>query len=163
MLFNLLAFNFSWLGLVLIGNTAIPFVLLWLLAHIYWSTQRVAEIKLIASVTVIGVSIDSILVAFDVFAFNGPFILPIWLIVLWTAFSCTIAHSLNFLTSKKKLQFILGSIFPPFSYLAGASLSKVELGYETITTYFILAPLWGCLFVVIYLLKDTFYLEKVKC
>ncbi|MDG1752333.1 MAG: DUF2878 domain-containing protein [Thalassotalea sp.] len=162
MLLNLLAFNFSWLGLVLIGNTAIPFVLLWLLVHIYKSKQRIAELKLIISVTIIGVCLDSVLVALGVFIFSESYMLPIWLIVLWSAFSGTIAHSLNFLTTNKKLQFIVGFIFPPFSYLAGASLSKVELGYKAITTYFILAPLWGCLFIVIYLLKNAFYLEEKK-
>lgn len=160
MLFNLIAFNASWLGLVLVGNTAIPIVSLWLLFHIYSSKQRIAELKLIFSVTIVGVCLDTILVAFGVFTFSDHFILPLWLIMLWAAFSGTVAHSLNFLTANKRLQFVIGFIFPPFSYLAGASLSRVELGYQTLTTYLILAPLWGCLFVFIYLLKNAFYLGE---
>lgn len=162
MLFNLIAFNCSWLGLVLFGNVAIPFVLLWLFIHVYLSKNYLAELKLILSVTVIGVCLDSLLTSFGVFTFSDSLLLPFWLIVLWSAFAGTIAHSLNFLTANKRLQFVIGFIFPPFSYLAGASLSKVELGYQTLTTYFILAPLWGCLFIVIYLLKNAFYFEETK-
>lgn len=160
MLFNLIAFNCSWLGLVLFGNLAIPFVFLWLISHLYACENYVAELKLILSVTVIGVCLDSLLTSLGVFRFSDSLLLPFWLIVLWSAFASTIAHSLNFLTANKKYQFIVGFIFPPFSYLAGASLSKVELGYQALTTYMILAPLWGCLFIVIYLLKNAFYVEE---
>lgn len=159
MLFNLIAFNGSWLGLVIFGNLAIPYVLLWICFHLYMSKEYVAELKLILSVTVIGVCLDALLVIFGVFTFNDVFLLPFWLIVLWSGFAGTIAHSLNFLTSNKRHQFIIGFIFPPFSYLAGASLSKVELGFQAITTYFILAPLWGCLFIIIYSLKNAFFLK----
>jgi hypothetical protein len=161
MLFNLIAFNFSWLGLVLIGNSAIPFVLLWLSVHIYLSKQRISELKLILSVTIIGVCLDSTLAALGVFTFVGSSTLPLWLMVLWSAFAGTIAHSLNFLTTNKKYQLIVGFIFPPFSYLAGASLAKVELGYQALTTYLILAPLWACLFVVMYLLKNAYYPKEM--
>lgn len=159
MLLNLIAFNCSWLGLVLFGNIAIPFVLLWICIHIYTSKESVAEFKLLVLVTVIGICLDTLLVTLGVFTFDSVFLIPFWLMVLWTAFACTIAHSLNFLTTNRVLQFIVGFIFAPMSYLAGASLSKVELGYQASVTYFILAPLWGCLFILIYLFKNTFFIN----
>jgi hypothetical protein len=160
MLLNLVAFNCSWLGLVLFGNLAIPFVVLWLFIHIYFSKNYLSELKLILTVTIIGICVDSTLVALGVFKFHVPLLLPLWLIVLWSAFAGTIAHSLNFLNTSTKLQFIAGFVFPPLSYLAGASLSKVEFGYSAVTTYLILAPLWACLFVAIFWLKNSYYRGK---
>lgn len=157
MLFNLLGFNLSWFGLILLGNLFIPLSLLWLWLHLSMCKYAQAEVKLISSVTLIGVLVDTILHSTGILIFPNQYFIPLWLITLWAAFAATIAHSLQFLKHSKLLQALIGSIFPPLSYLAGASLSIVDLGYGQLVTYFILAPIWSVLMIIFFQLKDIFY------
>lgn len=159
MLFNLIGFNISWFGLVLLGNSFIPLVLFWIGLHLYFCKNRLAEFKLIMSVTIIGILVDSILLSLDILLFNERLFIPLWLIMLWAAFAATIAHSLNILAYSKTVQFTIGYIFPPLSYLGGASFSAVEFGHNMLVTYFILASIWGGLMVLFFYLKERFYFQ----
>jgi hypothetical protein len=161
MLFNFIGFNISWFGLVLLGNSFIPFSLLWIGIHLYLCKQSLAEFKLIISVVFIGTMVDSVLLFFDVLLFNQQLIIPFWLITLWAVFAATITHSLHFLANSKILQFTIGYIFPPLSYIGGASLSAVELGHGVLVSYFILASIWSVLMVLFFTLKDRFYHQEI--
>jgi len=158
MLLNIIGFNIAWFGLILLENRFIPVVLLWIALHLYFCKQRVSEIKLIVSVSIIGITIDSILLFFDVFQFKDQLVIPLWLMMLWVAFAATMAHSLQFLSRSKILQLIVGSIFPPLSYIAGESLTSMTFRFEVFTTYLILAAIWSILMVLFFQLKRTFYL-----
>lgn len=165
MLFNLIGFNISWFGLILLGNTFIPFALLWLGLHVMYCKQHLSEVKLIISVTAIGFVVDSILSFFYVLLFNEPLLtsivlIPLWLITLWAVFAATIAHSLQFLAHSKTVQFIIGFIFPPLSYIGGASWSSVNFGQSIWMTYFIFAPIWGILLVLFFYLKEKCYFQE---
>lgn len=160
MLFNFIGFNISWFGLVLLGNSFIPFSLLWIGIHLFLCKQSLAEFKLIISVVVIGTLVDSVLSFYDVFLFNEQLIIPLWLITLWAVFAATIAHSLNFLSYSKTLQFTIGYIFPPLSYIGGSSLLAVEFGHTVLVTYFILASIWSVLIMLFFTLKDRFYYQE---
>ena len=161
MLFNIIGFNISWFGLVLLGERFIPVVLLLLGLHFFFCKQPRVEFKLTLIVTVIGTLVDSTLFFFDVLLFNDYLLPPFWLIMLWAAFAATIAHSLKFLAGSKVLQFFIGYIFPPLSYLAGASLSSIELGYSQLITYLILAPIWAILIVLFFYLQERVYSQDV--
>tara|TARA_R110001583_G_scaffold68686_3_gene195293 strand:- start:16133 stop:16645 length:513 start_codon:yes stop_codon:yes gene_type:complete len=162
MLFNLIGFNISWFGLVFLGKTFIPFALFWLGLHLYFCKKPLAEFKLILSITLIGTLVDSTLLFLDVLQFHDRMIIPFWLITLWATFAATIAHSLKFLANSKILQFTIGFIFPPLSYIGGASLSAVEFGYNLLVTYFILASIWGGLIVLFFSLKERFYFQEIQ-
>jgi hypothetical protein len=162
MLFNLIGFNISWFGLVLLGKIFIPFALFWLGLHLYFCKKPLAEFKLILSITLIGTLVDSTLLFLDVLQFHDRMIIPFWLITLWATFAATIAHSLKFLANSKILQFTIGFIFPPLSYIGGASLSAVEFGYNLLVTYFILASIWGGLIVLFFSLKERFYFQEIQ-
>jgi len=157
MLINLLGFNLSWLGLILFGNSFIPFTLLWLGLHLYWCEQIQREVKLILSIVLIGILVDTLLSTANILIFPNPHFIPFWLITLWAAFAATIAHNLQFLARSTIRQFLVGFIFPPLSYLGGASLSAVDLGYSQLATFFILAPVWSVLMVLFFHLKAICY------
>lgn len=157
MLLNIIGFNISWFGLVLIGKPFIPVVFLWLGLHLCFCKTPLAEFKLIILITFIGTLVDSTLLYFDVLVFNDDLIIPFWFIMLWAAFAATIAHSLNFLAQSQLLQFCIGYLFPPLSYFAGVSLTSIEFGYNPIISYFIIAPIWGGLLVLFFHLKTKFY------
>ncbi|MFT5812992.1 MAG: hypothetical protein ACI9VT_000730 [Psychroserpens sp.] len=68
-------------------------------------------------------------------------------------FAGTIRHSLAFLAKSKVLQFVVGALFAPLSYLAGAKLSVVYLVPSLGFTYLLLACLWGPLMLVVFSLN----------
>jgi hypothetical protein len=160
MLFNFIGFNISWFGLVLLGNSFIPFTILWIGVHLYLCKHSWAEFKLIISIAFIGTLVDSTLLFLGILQFNEQLIIPFWLITLWAVFAATIAHSLNFLSRSKTLQFTIGYVFPPLSYIGGSSLSAVELGYTVLVSYLILASIWSILMMFLFALKDKFYSQE---
>jgi hypothetical protein len=159
-LLNIIGFNISWFGLILFEERFIPIVLLWLGLHFYLCQQRVAECKLILLVTIIGIVTDSSLLFFGVFQFENQLVVPFWLMMIWVAFAATIAHSLHFLERSKILQLAVGFIFPPLSYIAGASLTVMTFGFELVTTYLILAIVWSILMVLFFHFKKVFYFQE---
>lgn len=160
MLFNIIGFNISWFGLILLEAHFIPIVLLWLGVHFYFCKQKSAEVKLVLSVAIIGIFIDFSLSFFGAFHFKDTLFIPLWLMMLWIAFAATIAHSLKFLARSTLLQLIVGFVFPPLSYIAGASLTSMTFGFELFITYFILAVIWSILMVLFFRLKKTFYFQE---
>ena len=162
---NLIAFNLSWLLLVVFGNTFILLPLLWLMAHIYISPQRWAELKLICTVAVIGIAIDSLLQQLGAFEFANPNHIPLWLMTLWLCFAATLNHSLGFLARSHLLQIAVGALLPGLSYLAGARFGAVELGYSNLIIYLILGAIWAPLLVLCFWLRDRFAQEvtNVEC
>ena len=93
-------------------------------------------------------------------------IVPLWLVLLWGAFAATLAHSLDTLRSKPLLSALVGGIFAPLSYLAGANFGAVDLGYSLMTTYITLCVVWGFTLPGCFLLLDKlsapFELELAK-
>lgn len=162
MLVNIIFFNISWFGLVLLGNSFIALTLVWLCFHLYFAKQSLAECKLVLAITLIGCLLDSILLATGVFLLNGQVIVPLWLVTLWAAFAATLAHALQFLSASKIQQAVVGFIFPPLSYLAGAALSPISLGYSQVTSYFILAIIWALLMLLFFKLKAFFFNEELR-
>ena len=160
MIFNFIGFNVSWFGLILLGDSFIPFTLCWLASHLYLCRWRVVEIKLILSIVAIGATIDSLLIFAGVFEFGDRVFIPLWLITLWAAFGSTISHSLHYLAKHKLWQFVIGTIAPPLSYLAGASFLAVELGQSKVTTFFLLAPIWGVLLVVFFSIHNELHRKE---
>lgn len=140
---NIFGFNVAWLGLVILGNDFIPVTLILLALHFKYLTTKAHEFAFIVVCGLIGISIDTTLSFIGVFIFADSLFIPLWLITLWLLFAATINHSLAFLSQHYAWQYLLGAIFGPLSYIAGANLGAVNLGYTIEKTFFILGLLWG--------------------
>lgn len=161
-LINYLSFNLLWFGLVLVGNGFVPVALLWLTLHIYFCAQTWHELKFIGCVLFIGVGIDTSLLYLGVFDFFGLPFIPLWLIALWGCFAATINHSMKFLSRSKALQWLVGTMLAPLSYIAGYKFGAVNFGYPSVMTYSLLAILWGGLFVLFYAIRDEVFYQAVE-
>lgn len=157
MLVNFIGFNISWFGLVLFGELFIPFTFFWLCVHLYDSKYPKVECKLIITITVIGILIDTALQSVNFFIFDQSAFIPMWLVTLWAAFAATLTKILKFLDKSKLLQAVIGFIFPPLSYLGGAQLASVEFGQSLLITYFVLGSIWSVLMMLFFYLKTLFY------
>ncbi|MFT6917596.1 MAG: hypothetical protein ACJA2G_000197 [Cognaticolwellia sp.] len=152
-LWNLVAFNVAWFGLVFIGDLFIPIAAILVGAQLWYFKSTKNEILLICSVAALGICLDLALVYSGVFIFPGTDGIPFWLITLWIVFASTIRHSLAFLANSKLLQFVVGAISAPLSYLAGAKLAVVDLGLSVGASYLLLACLWGPFMVFMFALS----------
>ncbi len=162
---NILFFNSVWFGLVLLGDSFVIFAILALAVHLFYCQKTLAELRLILTITFIGTMLDSYLAYIGVFHFelSAIYVLPIplWLIVLWASFAATIAHSMQFLQKSPWLQFIVGGIFPPLSYIAGASFSAVNFSHPTALVFLWLSMIWAPLMVFCFYLQARFYRQGV--
>lgn len=140
---NAVAFNLCWFGLVLQGNWAVPLVLLWVATHIVLQKAPWLELRLIATVTSIGVLTDSLLVQTGVLVFSHSLlVLPLWMAALWISFATTLNHSLQVLRRSRVLRILAALIGVPSSYLLGSRLGNVELGLSLPATYVVFAVTW---------------------
>jgi len=149
-LWNLVAFNVSWFGLVFTGNIFIPIAVILFSVQLWYFQSTKNEILLICLVATVGILLDFTLVYTGVFIFPDTKGIPFWLITLWIVFAGTIRHSLVFLANSKVLQFAVGALFAPLSYISGAKLSMVYLVPSLGFSYFLLACVWGPLMLVIF-------------
>ncbi|WP_339866286.1 DUF2878 domain-containing protein [Pseudohongiella nitratireducens] len=140
---NAMAFNACWFGLVLLGNTAVPFALAWVVIHIALQRESLQELRYIASVVAVGAASDSLLIASGVLTFEGAaFWLPLWMITLWFSFSTTLNHSLAMLRRSRLLRTLVAFTGAPSSYLLGSQLGNVELGLGLPATFAVFAVTW---------------------
>ncbi len=150
---NLIGYNIAWFGLILTGDNFIPVAIALLVSQLWLFKATKNEILLIFLVASVGIGLDLILVYLDIFIFPDTEWIPLWLLTLWFVFAGTIRHSLAFLERSKLLQFFVGGIFAPLSYIAGAKLSVVNFTPSLGVTYFLLASVWAPLMLVIFSLS----------
>jgi len=151
---NVIGFDLVWFGLVYWGNSFIPIALILLGLHFcFISKFKTKELQLVCIVALIGIAVDSTLQVFDVFIFESDTTLPFWLITLWACFAATLCHSLNFLQKSKILQWLIGALLAPLSYIAGNKLQAVSFSLTTESTFIILSLIWGLLMIIFFSLK----------
>lgn len=93
------------------------------------SAHKALKLSYIAS---IGILIDSLLMHLGIYQFPEPeqrtadFIIPLWLIIIWCAFTLTLLSSLQWFLTKPYLFISLCCISGPASYLAGRHFDALQ-------------------------------------
>ena len=128
--FNVVAFNLIWLGCV-VGREQYwwafaPVVFGYLALLVQRRIFRVGKFLMLFG---LGVGIDSLLTVLGVFQF-GPtiFFIPLWLVLLWAAFTTTLFLSLEIVGRNKLIAAICGALAFPFNYAVGERLGAVSFG-----------------------------------
>ncbi|MHC5350530.1 DUF2878 domain-containing protein [Metapseudomonas furukawaii] len=143
---NALLFQLGWLACVLASQR--PWLLVIVPAilaiHFFWVASWAREGRMIATVFFLGSALDSFLGNLGVFDFPGESrLLPLWLALLWALLATTLNHSLAWSARPWWRASLLGALFAPPAYLAGARLADVSLPLGTITTLALLALIWA--------------------
>lgn len=102
-------------------------LLLVMVGHTYQTSgHKWKDLKLCAVVSFSGITIDTLFKVSSIYTFGDELLLtprsiPLWLCILWVAFSLTLNHSLKWLVSRAAW-FVLGcAVAGPLSYIAGRS------------------------------------------
>ncbi|MBR9726585.1 DUF2878 domain-containing protein [Shewanella intestini] len=147
LLFNVGGFQTIWWLGVLYHNQFVAISLSIIAIHFLLSSQKLKDAKLMAIVAITGMVIDSLLTLSGVFIFN---VTPYWLGLLWMMFALSLPYSLAFLTRiPVGYQALAGGVSGAMSYLAGAKLLAVDLGYGFVTSTILLVVIWSLLLPVL--------------
>ncbi|MCG8414019.1 MAG: DUF2878 domain-containing protein [Pseudomonadales bacterium] len=159
--FNLVAFNLMWLGCV-VGREqwfvlVAPLVIAY--AALLLSQDNIKPSQILVPIG-IGICIDSALTLLGVFEFErGSLIAPLWLMVLWIAFSTALVKSLAIFGRNKLLAAALGAIAFPLNYSVGERLGAVSFAEGYFTAVIALSVIWAiCLPLLYYIAEGS--LEK---
>ncbi|GGB91786.1 hypothetical protein GCM10011352_17310 [Marinobacterium zhoushanense] len=154
---NLVGFQLCWWLAVLLQNESLPWLILLLSGHLLLHSDRLAELQLILITATFGYLLDTLLLLSGVFHFErAPAVPPLWLALLWCCFAATLRQGLKPLATHPYLAGLLGGVAGSGSYLLGAQLGAVKLGYTTSTSLLILVPLWAALLPALLWLGQNF-------
>ncbi len=153
---NFVIFQCIWFACVLGGNEYLALSIALIALHFTLSGYRIRDLKILATVTILGGACDLTLSLTGVLVFDTPFI-PAWLLILWSGFSLTLTHSLAWLGSAhKSLQSTLGALGGSASYFAGYKLGAVSFTYDTLPTLGIIFIQWGSLIPIFYFMVNRY-------
>lgn len=104
--------------------------------HLYTSPAPGQECKLALLAMLLGIGVDSLLQHLSVIRFDGVSLGPLspfWLWALWGIFALTLNSALAFLKRQSLiLSAILGLVFGPLTYFAGAQLGAATMDAQAI-------------------------------
>ena len=103
------------------------------------------EWYLVAVVTLIGASVDSVLQAVGVFDANFP-IAPLWLWCLWWAFSMTLCHAFGFFIKRYALSVVMGALGGALAYSGAIRAGAAETTYSLTMFAVIMGCVWAVKF-----------------
>ena len=132
---NFILFQVGWFACVISASKQLEWLALLSIGaviaiHLFLVKDRISEIQLILIAGIIGLLLDSSLIALGVFTpasnfgFHG--MAPLWLGGMWMLFGITINHSLRWLDQRYIIAALLGFLFAPIAYLAGQRLGALS-------------------------------------
>ena len=153
--------QFGWFACVLSAAHDVPWIgvavtLVLVAVHLARVDRRVPELKLLASVIVIGAVWESVPVAAGLLVYpNGtvlPGAAPYWILALWALFAAQFNTTFGWLKSRMLLASVLGAVAGPLSFRGGAALGAVRFAQPLAATL-TLAAGWAVLLPVLILLS----------
>ena len=132
-------------GIPIVGVAVVAAALVW---HLVRAPRPSSELKLIASVTLIGATWDTAMVVTGLLIYpNEPAGLshaPYWIIALWALFAMQLNVAYGWLKQRLLLAAVFGAMAGPLSFRAGAALHALRIDnfWQTMP---VLAIGWACL------------------
>ena len=162
---NALAFQCCWfLAVLAITEIALAALVIALVVYFYCLNMEDKNICFMAmaliTFSIVGYIGDS-LIAWKtglIYSRNFGMFAPIWLLVLWLAFSTTLVFSMKWIFIKPWLTIVIGLCIAPMSYVAGIHLSNshfIETGH--FTTFFVLEGIWWAVILICYRKVNEIY------
>lgn len=133
---NFIIFQLGWFSCVLMAarglpETGIMITLLLVAVQLFLAENRKNLLILIFLITLIGTAWDSVLTSLNILVFNTgmmvSFLAPGWIIAMWLIFATTLNVSFRWLYGRYWIASLLGLLFGPLAYQAGAALGAVVI------------------------------------
>jgi hypothetical protein len=163
-LINFVAFQAGWFSCVLSAAAGVPLFGLLAVAivvslHLKLASRPQPELKLIVIAVLLGLVFDSLIVSNGWIRYpTGIFaagIAPYWILGMWALFATTLNASMKWMKGKVVLASVMGAVFGPLSYVAGARLGGLEF-VEYTTALIALAVIWAIAMPILVVLAGRF-------
>ncbi|RMD75004.1 MAG: DUF2878 domain-containing protein [Bacteroidetes bacterium] len=150
-LLNFSLYQLGWFCCVLGAARGYPLAgglaaLVLLAAHLWLSSERWPEVKLVLAATLLGILIDSVQLATGVLVFrtseHWPLWLPLWIFLVWAQFASLLRFALQWLDRRYLLAALLGLLGGPLAYWSGVKMGAASFGAETLTSILAIAFAW---------------------
>lgn len=161
-IFSVLAFKLLWVGLVIYQNAFIwiALILIALMLVINLNTSR--DLFIVLGIWLLGMVTDQALLSLNILEFGSTY-LPIWLAILWLAFSATL-YSIHqfFQPMTPGMKMLIGACGGALSYYAGYLLGSVEFTYSVLSSILVIGLSWLALFplFLVILSRPTYTFNK---
>ena len=165
--YNALGFQSAWwltvlgviVGFPLLGPLAMTLYML--VDHLSLTKKGQAETRLILSAMLLGTVADTLFIFTGLLNYAGgyalaPVLAPLWITAMWGGFAATLNHSLSWIKPKPFLAFLLGAIFGPLSYMAGAKFGAITFNQDMTLSVMILGLFWGLAIPGLIMLQNRF-------
>ncbi len=169
-IFNAISFYVIWWGCVIgvnLGYNYLGLLLtcLFLIFHLKIISNSSNEWKLLLACFILGSIVESIhlhsnVLVYKGYIFNNEIFPPLWIICMWIGFGGTLNYSMGWMKDRWILQFVMGAVFGPMSYVAGVKLGVISFYYSFKITILVLGVIWGLSIPVMYFLNDYFNKER---
>ena len=125
------------------------------------------EIKLILSVGLLGLLVESFHLHSQVLEYNGYIYLnslfpPLWILCMWLGFAATLNYSMFWMKDRWILMVICGAIFGPMSYIAGLKLGVLSFNFSYILSVIIIGTTWGISIPIMYYINQLIYNKEER-
>lgn len=151
---NIVAFKIGWVASVVGAANGFPLlgpavILVAIAIHLRNVDVPSRELMLVALTGTIGATWDSVMVAAGWLSYPTGTIIagvaPYWILGMWMLFATTLNLAFRWLQSNLALAGVLGAVFGPASYYAGAKTGAVVINELTVVML-ALAAAWALLF-----------------
>lgn len=135
-LVNAVVFKLAWLSTVFGGANELPLlglaaVMVAIGIHLWLAPNPSREMTLIAMTGIIGLVLDSVMVAAGWLAYPSGTIVnglaPYWILAMWMLFATTLNVTCRWLQGRLWMAGLMGAVFGPISYLGGSAAGAVTL------------------------------------
>ena len=166
---NFILFQLGWFSCVLMAAQGLPEVgiviaLLLVCVQLFLADNRKSLLILIAIVTLIGSAWDSVMTSTGILVFDTgmivSFLAPGWIVTMWLMFATTLDVSFRWLFGRYWLAVLLGAIFGPFTYQAGAAMGAVVIP-DNVLANSVIALGWALLMPLYIKLAEMFHVDEI--
>lgn len=116
-------------------------------AHLWLSTDRRAELRLVAVTLAIGIVVEAGLSARGIYRFTSGSVVhwmsPPWLLAMWAQFATTFRFSLRSIMASPARAALFGALGGPIAFAAGERLGAVTLDQPVLPVLITLGLVWG--------------------
>lgn len=149
---NFLLYQVGWFACVLGAASSRPWlgitIAICLIGiHLYLSTDRSNQVKIMAIAIAVGLVVDSTLLILGVYSFPSGTIVawlpPLWMTVLWPQFATTFRYCLKWLSKRYVICGCFGFFGAPLAFLGGEQLGAVSFLPPRFAHLLTLGVLWS--------------------
>ncbi len=129
--------------------------------HMFLTTDRASQAKLLVVAASVGFVVDSVLLGMGVFQFPNTTLVdglpPLWMSVLWIQFATTFRYCLKWLSRRYIIGGVLGLAGAPVAFLGGERLGAVAFCSPRLTNLLILGLFWAIAIPLLIYLSDRIH------